>query len=126
MSTNKNARMPLVTKEQIKATGRVLTELQCILRWSSYIADFRYQELNKQGLNAITAYLMAAESDKEGKKVDKAKLVKVIFYRMVEKLNLCDIRRKHMLEFLDAGGIEFSAAAGDGPAPPSDPGHHGL
>lgn len=47
MSTKKNARSSLVTKELVKAIGKVLTELQFILRWSKYIADFRYNELNK-------------------------------------------------------------------------------
>lgn len=108
MSTKKNARSSLVTKDQVRAIEKILTELQCILRWSQYIADFRYNELNKQGLNSIIAYLIAAECENAGKNVDKPKLVKVILYRMVEKLNLCDIRRKLMLEFLNAGGIELS------------------
>lgn len=105
MSTKKNARSSLVTKELVKAIGKVLTELQFILRWSKYIADFRYNELNKQAMNAKIAYLLAAEAEANGKKVDMAKLVKVILHRMFEKLILCDIREDYVGRILKLGGI---------------------
>lgn len=105
MSTNKNARSSLVTKELVKAMGKVLTELQFILRWSKYIADFRYNELNKQAMNAKIAYLLATEAEANGKKVDMAKLVKVILHRMFEKLILCDIREDYVSRILKLGSI---------------------
>ena len=50
----------LVTKDVVKAMWEVLTQLNGILRWSEYIADERYNELNKQEMNCIIAYFLAA------------------------------------------------------------------
>lgn len=108
MSTNKNARGSLVTKELIKAMYKVLTELQFILRWSNYIADFRYNELNKQALNVKSVFLLAIKAEKSGKHVDWARLVKVILHRMFEKIILCDIREDYVKEILKLGEIDPS------------------
>ncbi len=96
----------LITPKVVQAMGRNLTELQCILRWSNYIADYRFNELNKQAMNAIIAYVLASEAQECGKNIDLTKIPKIIMHRMFEKRFLCDIREDFIDRILELGGIE--------------------
>lgn len=102
---NGNERKELVTPQVVRVTARNLTELQSIFRWSTYIADIRYNELNKQGMNATIAYILATEAKQAGIEVDMTKLPKIFLHRIFEKLFLCDIREDFIARILQLGNI---------------------
>lgn len=103
---NSNKRKALITSEVVQVLGKVLTELQAIFRWSSYIADFRFNELNKQAMNALITYVLAIEAKQAGEKIDITKIPKIIFRRVFEKLFLCDIREEFIDRILKLGNID--------------------
>ena len=99
-------RQELVTEGVAKAMCEVLTKLLSILRWSSYIGDYRYNELNKQALNAAITYFLAIEAWEKGKQIDITRFPKIIFHRTFEKLFLCDIREDYIEAILKNGNIK--------------------
>lgn len=99
-------RKELITSQVVQVTGRNLTQLQSILRWSSYIADTRFNELNKQGMNAVITYVLAIEAKEAGKEVDMTEFPKIILHRVFEKLFLCDIREDFIDRILKLGNID--------------------
>lgn len=103
---NNDERKELVTTQIAQQTGRILTELQTIFRWSSYVGDYRYNELNKQAMNAIITYVLASEAQEGGEEVDMTKFPKIIFHRIFEKLVLCDIREDFIDRILKLGNID--------------------
>ena len=96
----------LVTSKVIGSINKALTELLCTNRWSAYIADDRYNELNKQALNATITYLLAVEAKESGKAVDMTRLPKIILHRVFEKLVLCDMREDYIERILKLGSIK--------------------
>lgn len=98
-------RKQLVTERVAKALWNVLTQLLAILRWSSYIADYRYNELNKQAMNATISYFLAVEAKEEGEEIDMTRFPKIIINRMFEKIFLCDIREDFVETILRNGNI---------------------
>lgn len=102
----KKQKSSLVSVQVVREMGNVLTQLQNIFRWSSFIADDRYTELGKQTLNAIISYFMALEADNEGFDVDMSLFPKIIINRMYEKLFLCDIREDYLAKIFELGNIE--------------------
>lgn len=101
-----NERKELITSQVVGVTGRILTELQSILRWSAYTGDERFNELNKQALNAIIVYVLAIEAKESGKEIDMTKIPKIILHRVFEKLFLCDIREDFIERILELGNID--------------------
>ena len=101
-----NERKNLVTTQVVKSMSHTLTELSCLNRWSAYINDYRYNELNKQSLNSVIAFFLAAEAENDGKKVDITKFPKIILHRAFEKLVLCDIREDFIDRILKLGSID--------------------
>ncbi|MCI8621031.1 MAG: HD domain-containing protein [Clostridia bacterium] len=95
----------LVTPKTVRVTVKNLTELHSIYRWSSCIADYRFNELNKQAMNAGIAYILAHEAQEVGKDVNMTKLPKIIMHRVFEKLFLCDIREDYLERILRLGNI---------------------
>lgn len=102
-----NGRKDLITSQTVQVTGRNLTQLQSIFRWSSYIADTRFNELNKQGLNVIITYVLAIEAKEAGKEVDMTEFPKIILHRVFQKLFLCDIREDFIGRILKLGNIDY-------------------
>lgn len=103
---NSVARKELVTEQVSKAIWETLTKLLSIFRWSTYVADYRYNELNKQALNASICYILATEAKEVGQKIDMTRFPKIIMHRMFEKLFLCDIREDFIDRILKLGNIE--------------------
>lgn len=101
-----NGRKALVTEETIQTMGDIMTQILAILRWSNYIGDYRFNELNKQSLNAVITYFLAIESKQAGKNVEMTKFPKIMIHRMFEKLFLCDIREDYVDKILTLGNIE--------------------
>lgn len=99
-------RKNLVTEKVAEALWELLTKLMSILRWSTYIADYRFNELNKQALNATIAYFLAVEAKEAGHKIDLTRFPKIIINRVFEKMFLCDIREDYVEKVLKDGNIK--------------------
>ncbi len=99
-------RKQLVTEKVAEAMWELLTKLMSILRWSTYIADYRFNELNKQALNATIAYFLAIEAKEARHKIDLTRFPKIIINRVFEKMFLCDIREDYVERVLKDGNIQ--------------------
>ena len=99
-------RKELVTERVAKAMWEMITRLMAILRWSSYIADSRFNELNKQALNAVITYFLAIEAKEAGSNIDMTRFPKIIINRIFEKMFLCDIREDFVEKILKDGNIK--------------------
>ena len=98
-------RSKLITPEMLLGLYKVFDELLGIYRWSTYIADDRYNESGKQALNIMLAYILASEAKHNGEKIDMTRLPKIILYRTCEKLVLCDMRESYIYEILESANI---------------------
>lgn len=103
---NVDRRKQLVTEKVVEAIWELLTKLMSILRWSAYIADYRFNELNKQALNAIIAYFLAIEAKEAGHEIDITRFPKIVINRVFEKMFLCDIREDFVENILKDGNIK--------------------
>ena len=56
----------IVNLENLKAMNEVFKRLNMLRRWTSVTSDPKYNELAKQALNCITAYMLSAFAEEHG------------------------------------------------------------
>lgn len=61
--------MKQITYKQLKATNDVFTRLNNLRRWTEFTTQSKYNELAKQALNCIIAYMLANCAEHQGKSI---------------------------------------------------------
>lgn len=61
--------MKQITFKQLKATNEVFTKLNALRRWADSTSQQKYNELSKQALNCIIAYMLAHCAEHAGKNI---------------------------------------------------------
>lgn len=61
--------MKQITFKQLKATNEVFTKLNNLRRWADFTTQQKYNEMSKQALNCIIAYMIAKCAEHEGKNI---------------------------------------------------------
>lgn len=61
--------MKQITFKQVKATNDVFTRLNNLRRWTDFSTQQKYNELSKQSLNCIIAYMLASCAEHQGKNI---------------------------------------------------------
>lgn len=103
-----------ITLQDVLAVNRMLSELQCLRRWSELIVTpGKFTELGKQALNCSISFFWATEISNTGVKVDFSKFAKLALSRGFEKTIKCDIPEANLACILEQAGIseeDFRAA----------------
>lgn len=75
-----------LTYNQIKASNEVFRRLNKLRRWTSIISKGTYNELNKQALNCIIAYILASYVEESGEPIVWERFPKIALYRAFQKI----------------------------------------
>lgn len=71
--------------KQLKATNEVFKRLNVLRRWTSFVTEDRFNELAKQSLNCIVAYMLASFAENEGMTIKWERFPKIALYRAFQK-----------------------------------------
>ncbi len=71
--------------ECLKALNEVFKRLNILRRWTSFVTEDKYNELAKQALNCIIAYILAAYCEKDGETICWERFPKIALYRAFQK-----------------------------------------
>lgn len=71
---------------RLTATNEVFKRLNVLRRWSSFLSESKYNELSKQALNCIVAYILASYSEDCGYFVRWDRFPKIALYRAFQKV----------------------------------------
>lgn len=71
--------------QMLKATNEVFKRLNILRRWTSFTTEGKYNELAKQALNCIVAYMLATYSEEAGIAVQWERFPKIALYRAFQK-----------------------------------------
>lgn len=94
----------------LKAINEVFKRLNILRRWTSVTTDDKYNELAKQALNCITAYMLASFSETEGNIVNWERFPKIAIYRAFAKVYVYFDTPEHIIDEICAiGGINKDA-----------------
>lgn len=74
-----------ISYKDILATNEVFRHLNNLRRWTSFSAQSKYNELSKQSLNCITAFILASFAENEGKVVRWERFPKIALYRAYQR-----------------------------------------
>ena len=92
-----------------KAVNEVFKRLNKLRRWTSFITEGNYDELSKQALNCMIAYMIAAYCEKAGRTVRWERFPKIALYRAFQKAYVnFDIPEHILAEICRIGNIEKS------------------
>lgn len=92
-----------------KALNEVFKRLNKLRRWTSFITEGNYDELSKQALNCIIAYMIATYCEKDGRIVRWERFTKIAIYRAFQKVYVnFDIPEHIFAEICQIGNIEKS------------------
>lgn len=72
--------------KQLMAIETVFGRLNSMQRWSSFVAEDKYNEQAKQSLNCIVSYLIALYVEESGYNVDYTRFPKIAMYRAFQKV----------------------------------------
>lgn len=90
----------------LKATNEVFKRLNILRRWTSFATEDKYNELAKQALNCIVAYMLAAYSEEAGITVKWERFPKIALYRAFQKTYVYFDTPEHIIdEICEIGGI---------------------
>lgn len=93
----------------LKGTNEVFKRLNILRRWSSFVTENKYNELGKQALNCITAYMLATYSEKDGITVKWERFPKIALYRAFQKAYVYFDTPEHIIdEICKIGNIQKS------------------
>ena len=84
--------------EDMKAINEVFKRLNILRRWTSVTTDDKYNELAKQALNCITAYMLASNYEKEGNIVNWERFPKIAVYRAFQKAYVYFDTPEHIID----------------------------
>ena len=78
--------MVQLTLNNLKAVNEVCKRLNILRRWSSYVTEGKHNELAKQSLNCITAYMLASCCEARGQIIKWELFPKIALYRAFQKV----------------------------------------
>lgn len=94
----------------LKAINEVFESLCALRRWTSFVTEDKYNELAKQSLNCIVAYLLASYSEHEGVTVTWDRFPKIALYRAFQKVYVYFDTPEHIIkEICELGNIKKDA-----------------
>lgn len=92
--------------ENLQAVNEVFKRLNILRRWTSITTDDKYNELAKQALNCITAFMLASEYEKQGNIVNWERFPKIAIYRAFQKVYVYFDTPEHLIdEICNLGNI---------------------
>lgn len=96
--------------KQLKAVNEVFKRLNILRRWTTFVTEDRYNELAKQSLNCIVAYILASYSEKKGIIIKWERFPKIALYRAFQKAYVYFDTPEHILnEIREIGNIPKDA-----------------
>ncbi|MBE5820600.1 MAG: HD domain-containing protein [Clostridiales bacterium] len=90
--------MKNITLENVIATNEVFTKLNNLRRWADFTSQQKYNELSKQALNCIIAYVLTCASENAGKKVAYEAFPKIALSRAFAKVYLYYDTPEHKID----------------------------
>lgn len=93
-----------INLENLLAVNEVFKRLNILRRWTSIITDDKYNELAKQSLNCITAFMIASEYEKQGNIVNWERFPKIAIYRAFQKVYVYFDTPEHIIDEICALG----------------------
>lgn len=94
----------------LKGINEVFKRLNNLRRWTSFISEDKYNELGKQALNSIVAYMLASYSEKAGTIIHWERFPKIALYRAFQKVYVYFDTPEHIInEICKIGNINKSA-----------------
>lgn len=94
----------------LKATNTLFLRLCNLRRWTSFVTEDKYNELAKQALNCIVAYILATYVEKDGITVHWERFPKIALYRAFQKAYVYFDTPEHIMdEICHIGNIPKSA-----------------
>lgn len=84
--------------ENLKAVNEAFKRLNILRRWTSVTTDDKYNELAKQALNCITAYMLASVSEANGNIVNWERFPKIAIYRAFQKVYVYFDTGEHIID----------------------------
>lgn len=100
----------LLNLENLKAVNEVFRRLNNLHRWTSVITDDKYNELAKQALNCIVAYMLASVSEQNGNSIHWERFPKIAIYRAFQKVYVYFDTGEHIInEICKIGNINKDA-----------------
>ena len=88
----------LLRKKNLKGLNEVFKRLNCLRRWTSVTSDSRYNELNKQALNSVIAYVLASYAQDKGYTIKWELFPKIALYRSFQKTYVNYDTKEHTIE----------------------------
>lgn len=100
----------ILNLEIMKAVNEVFRRLNNLHRWTSVITDDKYNELAKQALNCITAYMLASFAEEHGNIIHWERFPKIALYRAFQKVYVYFDTGEHIInEICKVGNINKDA-----------------
>lgn len=87
-----------ISYRQILATNEVFRHLGNLRRWTSFSAQAKYNELSKQSLNCITAFILASFAENDGKVIHWERFPKIALYRAYQKAHVLFDTPEHIID----------------------------
>lgn len=110
--------------KQLKAANEVFRRLNKLRRWTSIISKGTYNELNKQALNCIIAYILACFVEESGELVVWERFPKIALYRAFQKIyivfNTPEFKYNEIFELGNISKTQFHMATKEKIAAESD------
>ena len=93
-----------INLEILKAINEVFKRLNILRRWTSVTTDDKYNELAKQALNCITAYMLASFTEGNGNIINWERFPKIALYRAFQKVYVYFDTPEHIIDEICAIG----------------------
>lgn len=91
----------------LKAVNEVFKRLNILRRWTSVTSEDKYNELAKQSLNCIVAYILACYAEEAGITINWERFPKIALYRAFQKVYVYFDTPEHIMdEILNIGNIQ--------------------
>lgn len=90
--------MTKLNQRVLEEVNEVIKRLNMLRRWTSLESQGRYNELSKQTLNCITAYILACYYEEAGHTIIWSRFGKIALYRAFQKIYLYFDTPEHIME----------------------------
>lgn len=84
--------------ESLQAVNEVFKRLNILRRWTSVTTDDKYNELAKQALNCITAFMLASCVEEKGNVISWERFPKIAIYRAFQKVYVYFDTPEHIID----------------------------
>lgn len=90
----------------LKATNKLFLRLCNLRRWTSFVSEDKYNEIAKQSLNCIVAYILAIYAEESGQTIHWERFPKIALYRAWQKAYVYFDTPEHIInEICEIGHI---------------------